>query len=439
MINKNARATIKYISIQASALLLCWCLFFLPGCKEPLIEDTDLLTEDDNLNLTKDTFYLRCFSEFQQPLSSNGVTVGVLGNMVDPNFGKTFAGFYTQCRLSANNVSFGVGAVLDSAVITFAYNGKYGKFDQPVNLAVYELNQDLVDSFAYKTTDALSVNIPPVGTLNNFVPNTTDSIYVYGISYPPHLRIPLTTSFGNKILLADSSYLVDNTSFLSLLKGLYVTTASNLIGNGLVYLSLISPLSKITLYYHTSDEDSLSYDIPVSGVRINHFDNIYTGSPVYTSIQSPNVNGETKMYVQGGTGVKGKIVFPDLDSLPQKISINKAELILSQSAIDTAYPAPLVLDLFRIDETGAAQKLEDDGLAHFGGIRTTESVNGESITRYKFNIKKYFQKLIEGKYSNKGFYVQIPGANSNTERIAIANPSADEKYKITLVVTYTKL
>ncbi|MCW5906743.1 MAG: DUF4270 domain-containing protein [Chitinophagales bacterium] len=404
-----------------------------------MIEDTNLLTGDDNLNLAKDTFYLRCFSEFQQPLNSNGVSVGVLGNMTDPNFGKTFAGFYTQCRLSANNVSFGTGAVLDSAVITFAYNGKYGKFDQPVNLAVYELNQDLVDSLTYKTTDAFSVNIPPVGTLNSFVPNTTDSIHVYGVSYPAHLRIPLTNSFANKILLADSSYLVDNTSFLALLKGLYVTTASNPTGNGLLYLTLASPLSKITLYYHNADEDSLSYDIPVSGVRVNHFDNIYTGSPVYTSVNSPNVNGETKMYVQGGAGVKGKIQFPDLDSLPKKISINKAELILSQSAGDTAYSAPLVLDLFRIDETGTAQKLEDDGLAHFGGIRVTESVDGESIIRYKFNIKKYFQKLIEGKYPNNGFYLQILGANSNTERAVIANSSTDEKYKITLVVTYTKL
>jgi len=116
-------------------------------------------------------------------------------------------------------------------------------------------------------------------------------------------------------------------------------------------------------------------------------------------------------------------------------------LILSQSneSTDTTYVAPLLLDLFRIDDAGVAQQLEDDGLSHFGGVKVAETVNGEIINRYRFNIKKYFQNLINGTYKNNGFFVQIVGANSNSERVVIANSSSDEKYKVTLVVTYTKL
>jgi hypothetical protein len=404
-----------------------------------VINDTDLLTSDDDLSLAKDTLDVKAFSLFQQPIASNGVSVGVLGNFSDPNFGKTSAGFYGQCRLSANNVTFGAGAQLDSAFITFAYNGKYGKFDQPVNLVVYELSQNLVDSLTYKTNEALSVNIPPIGQLNSFVPNFDDTISVYGLNYPAHLRIPLTSSFGNKILLADSLNLVDNTAFLNLFKGFYVTTTASQEGNGLLYLTLTSSLSKVTLYYHNNDFDSLSYDIPVSGVRVNHFDNTYTSAPVYSSVNNPNPAGETKMYVQGGAGVRGKLMIPDLDSLPKNILVNKAELVISQTDADTTYPAPLLLDLYRIDDAGDAQKLEDDGLTHFGGVKVLESVNGVSVNRYRFNIKKYFQKLINGTYANNGFYVQVLGANSNSERVVLANSSTDEKYKITLVVTYTKL
>lgn len=431
--------TFRYILTKAPALIICWCFFYLTGCKDPVINDTDLLTSDDDLSLAKDTLDVKAFSLFQQPIASNGVSVGVLGNFSDLNFGKTSAGFYGQCRLSANNVTFGAGAQLDSAFITFAYNGKYGKFDQPVNLVVYELSQNLVDSLTYKTNEALSVNIPPIGQLNSFVPNFDDTISVYGLNYPAHLRIPLTSSFGNKILLADSLNLVDNTAFLNLFKGFYVTTTASQEGNGLLYLTLTSSLSKVTLYYHNNDFDSLSYDIPVSGVKVNHFDNTYTSAPVYSSVNNPNPAGETKMYVQGGAGVRGKLMIPDLDSLPKNILVNKAELVISQTDADTTYPAPLLLDLYRIDDAGDAQKLEDDGLTHFGGVKVLESVNGVSVNRYRFNIKKYFQKLINGTYANNGFYVQVLGANSNSERVVLANSSTDEKYKITLVVTYTKL
>lgn len=418
---------------------ICWCLFYLSACKDPIINDTDLLTSDDDLSLAKDTLSIKSFSVFEQPLASNGVTVGVLGNLSDdPNFGKTSAGFYGQCRLSANNITFGAGAQLDSAFITFAYNGKYGKFDQPVNLIVYELNQSLIDSVTYKTNEAFPVNIPPIGQLNGFIPDFDDTISIYGLSYPAHLRIPLTSAFANKILLSDSLNLVDNTAFLNLFKGFYVTTTASPQGNGLLYLTLASSLSKITLYYHNNDFDSLSYDIPVSGVKVNHFDNTYTSTPVYTSVNNANPNGETKIYVQGGAGVKGKLLITDLDSLPKNILINKAELILSQTD-DTTYASPLVLDLYRIDDSGAAQNLEDDGLTHFGGVKVTESVSGVNINRYRFNIKKYFQKLVNGTYSNNGLYVQALGANSNSERVVLSNSSTNEKYKITLAVTYTKL
>lgn len=400
-----------------------------------------MLTGDDDLNLAKDTLFPQCFSVFEEPLQSNGVAVGALGNLTDPAYGKTLAGFYGQCALSSNNVNFGTGAALDSAFLTFAYAGQYGKFDIPVNVVAYELTQRPVDSLTYKTTDAFGVGIPPIGQINNFVPDLDDTISIYGVSYPSHLRIPLSTAFGNKILLSDPANLTDNAAFLEYVKGFYVTTTATPAGNGLVYLSLASALSKITLYYHNNDADSLTFDIPVSGVKVNHFDNTYTGTPVQTSVSNPNPAGENKIYLQGGAGVKGKILLPDLDSLPDGIAINKAELILSQSGEinDTAYTAPLLLDLFRIDETGVAKQLEDDGLIHFGGVKVAEWVNGQTINRYRFNIKKYFQKLIDGTYANNGFYVQIVGANSNSERVVITNSSTDENYKVTLVVTYTKL
>ena len=428
----------KFSFIVAPAVLFCWCFFSLQGCKEPLIEDTNLLTSDDNLNLAKDTLHVKVFSEFEQPLNSNGISNGVLGTITDPNFGTTYAGFYAQCQLTTNNIYFGETPVLDSAVLTLKYNGTYGKFDQPVTISVFELSQSINDSTTYKTNDAFAVNVPAIGQRTGFVPNTTDTVVALNGTLSPHIRIKLSDSFGNKILTADTTTLRSNASFLNLFKGLYVSTSASLTGNGVTYIDLSSSLSGVTLFYHNSANDSLYYTLPVSGVKVNHIDNVYTGAPVSTSVNNPNSNGEEKMYLQAGAGVKGKIFLTDFDSLPKNIAINKAELVLSQSGTDTQYVAPLVLDLYRIDDAGQIPTI-DDGYVGFRGVRETETVNSNSINRYRFSLTRYFQKLIQGVYHNNGFYLKTYIPNSNCERVVITNSSTDKNYQITLLVTYTKL
>lgn len=428
----------KYISYIAPAVF-CWCLFSLSACKDPAIEDNTLLTDDDDLNLAKDTLFTKVVSVFEEPLASNGISTGVLANISDPTYGKTQAGVYAQIRLSSNNVNFGTNAILDSVVLTLAYADKYGKFDIPVNVSVYELTQSLLDSTTYKTNQSFSVNPTAIGQKNGFTPNLTDSVQLNnGQKLPPHFRVSLTNAFGNKIM-ADTNKLVNNVAFLDYIKGLYVTTANSPEGNGLVYFTMASVLSGVTVYYRNDAADSLALFIPVSGIKVNHFDNNYTGTPVAAAVNTPNPAGEPKAYLQGGAGVRTKIFITNLDSLPDNIAVNKAELIITQSDGDTAYKAPLLLDLFRIDDAGGLVSLEDDGLSHYGGTRVTENVNGVTYTRYRFNIKKYFQKLVNGTYNNNGFYLQVLAGNSHTERLVLANSPTNENYKVTFVVTYTKL
>jgi hypothetical protein len=432
----------KIIYILAPAVL-CWCFFYLQGCKEPIIEDNNLLTSDDNLNLDRDTLHIKAYSEFVQPLTASSASVGLLGNLTDPNFGKTYAGFYGQCQLTSNNIYFGDSVVLDSAFLMLPYNGVYGKFDQPVDINVFELSQSISSSTTYTTTDAFSVNVPAIGSLTGYTLGTklTDSVKTSFGTLAPHMRIQLTNAFANKILLADTNTLRDNTAFLNLFKGFYVSTSSATQGNGLLYMGLQTAISGVMLYYHNAANDSLFYLLPISGARVNHFDNVYTGTPVSASIAAPNPNGEEKVYLQAGAGVKGRILIKDLDSLPKNIAINKAELILSQAggANDTAFNSPLVLNLYRIDDAGQSKILEDASLTGFGGVRIAESANGITVNRYRFNITRYFQKLLSGVVSNKGFYLETIAPASNSERLTIANSSTDNNYQIKLVITYTKL
>ena len=444
----NALIRNTKLSYIIAPVVLCWCLFYLQGCKDPLIEDNKLLTPDDDLNLAKDTLSVKVFSEFQEPVNSNGVGLGVLGSVSDPNFGNTFAGVYARCLLTTNNVYFGDNPELDSAFLMVQYAGVYGKFDQPVDISVYELNQDMSDSTAYKTNQSFAVKVPPIGTLNNFVVTKpdgttvfTDSVRTMYGTLAPHLRIPLDHTFArDQLLRADTTTILkDNASFVNHFKGLYITTSTPTPGNGIAYLNLVSPLSAVILYYHNNTTDSLSFKFPISGITINHFDNVYTGTPVNTTVTIPNANGNEKFYVQAGAGVKSKIIIPDLDSLPKNIAINKAELIITQTDGDTTYPTPLALSLFRIDDAGNEQHFEDESITGYGGVKVVEVVNGVTYYRYRYNIKRYFQKLIRGVYPNHGFYIEAVSPNNNSERVVLSNSSTDKNYQVSLIVTYTKL
>ena len=80
------------------------------------------------------------------------------------NFGNTVAGFYAQCQLTSNNIYFGDSATLalDSAFLILKYNGVYGKFDQPVDINLYELSQSMSGSTIYKRPRAgrAGVSVP---------------------------------------------------------------------------------------------------------------------------------------------------------------------------------------------------------------------------------------------------------------------------------------
>ncbi len=82
----------------------------------------------------------------------------------------------------------------------------------------------------------------------------------------------------------------------------------------------------------------------------------------------------------------------------------------------------------------------------FGGVLTNETVTPTlNIYRYRFNITRYFQKLVQGIYNNNGLFVQIQNGNEVADRVVLTNttnspiPANNKNYKISLSVTYTKL
>ena len=320
----------KFIYFIAPAIVCCWCLFSIQSCKDPIIQSKNLLTKSDTLNLAKDTLSISVTTVPQTPLNSANVINGMLGSMNDRNFGITYGSFYAQCALTTISPVFGTNPIVDSVVLSLAFNGAYGTCSKPMNISVFELADTLSIFKTYYTNSSVPVKTPPIGYLRNYIPDFFDSVAVYqgGGYQAPQLRINLTSAFGYKLLNADSASLSNPALFLNYFKGIYVT-ASGSAGNGIIFCNLSSSLSGITVYYRTSDTgDSIEnpFTFPISGTTVNHFDNNYFGAPVYSAIHSPGASNP-KIFLQGGAGTHAKILIK-LDSLPKKIGVNKAELIV---------------------------------------------------------------------------------------------------------------
>ena len=432
----------KLIYYIAPAILCCWCLFSIQSCKDPVIQSKNLLTKSDSLNLKKDTLDISISTVQQTQLASGNIIEAMLGSMNDRNFGITYGSFYAQCALTIASPSFGSNPIIDSVVLALVFNTPYGPCTKPINISVFELSDSMSYFQTYYTSTALAVKTPPIGYLRNYVPDFLDSTYVYesGGYVAPQLRVNLTKAFGYKLLNADSASLVSNAAFQNYFKGLYVT-ASGPVGNGMMFCNLSSSLTGLTIYYRTSDSyDTVEnpFTFTLVGVNANHFDNSYVGTPVNSAIHNPSTS--QKIFLEGGGGTQAKILL-NLSSLPKGIGVNKSELIVAESQIDSQYTAPTFLSLMRIDDAGIAQTLDDAQSTTFGGTLQADTVGTAIVNRYHFNISLYMQKLVQGIYNNNGLYLAIPSANSTPERVVLTNPppASDKIHRTYLTVTYTKL
>jgi hypothetical protein len=427
---------------------------FLNSCKkDPYAIGLDLLPPSDTLSLlVVDTATVVAYSVIQDSIRTDETTNILLGSLVDPVFGTTTASFYSQFRLSTEAPDFGTAPVLDSLVLLLKYDSIYGDTNSLQTVRVYELSQDLYyDSIYYSNHQAL--NYGTMVANYTFRPNLKDSVTVIGGKLSPHLRInlnKLTHYLGNKLLYAPEAVLATNTEFLEFMKGLYVETVSRTSGGALLFFKLDNVLTKMVVYFHNEEEDSLHFDflINANSARFNSFDhNGYANAdPNFRSqvVFHDTTLGKNTLYLQGLGGVRTRVRFPflkDFNNLGH-LAINNAILVFKNMETDTTYPPPVKLQLYNVDSLGRLGIImdSDEGENYFDG-------NYDKSSRtYKFRITRQIQNILAGKIKNFDMYIMVnnPVSNELIPGRVILNgtqplPPASYSDRIQLQITYTKL
>lgn len=435
----------KLIWLPAGLFLVL--IFLLTNCKDENNSlGLDLQPPNDKLNLkTSDTTEVIAYTEVIDSIKTDETSNSLLGSILDPVFGLSTVGFYTQTRLSQSAFSFGTSPVPDSLVLTLDYDGFYGDSTSPLTIKVWELDQQILIDSVYYSHQSKAVKSTLLAE-KTFIPDYVDSVAVMGDTLEPHLRINLTditATLALKLLEAPADSMTSNTSFLNYFYGLYVTAEPVSTGGQVMYIDLTSSLSNMVLYYQNSENDSLKFNYLINSncARFGHFDHDYSlGSPEFVSqvIDKDTTLGNNVCYVQSLGGIKTFLRFPEITDYYAngEVAVNEARLFLSCAEIEPLLdPATQLIMVARNDE-GSYDILNDQviGDSYFGGYYD-DDLNG-----YWFRITSTVQDLMRESFTDYGFEIYVTGGSVNAERVILhgTDPASLEN-RMKLVITYTNL
>jgi hypothetical protein len=427
------RFTVKGNGHFFSCLIVVISLAF--SCKQPDNIGLNVLPASDlSSHSFSDTISLQTSIEREDSVPATGNSANLLGNIHDNLFGDANASFYTRALLSSLNITFGSNPVCDSIVLSLVYSGYYGDTTASHSFEIYKMDESIADSTVYYSNKTFATS-DLLGYLTTSDIHPNDSVLLNGVKTAPHLRIPLDNSKAAIFFSAASSVYASNSAFLDFFKGIYIKEVSSPATGSILYFNLADTLSKITLYYKNSTDDSLSFSFYLNGLgKVNHFTHDYSSAVFANQFNNPDLT-KNLCYVQSMAGVKTKINFPYLNNLIQdgNISVNLAQLVVTIDNSTTAtFPAHSSLFLTGIDSLGRSYFLPDfiTSTTGFGGEQTSGT--------YTFHISRYMQQVLSGTRKDYGLYLVASGASANANRTVIGG-SDNPSIRMKLNLNYTNL
>jgi hypothetical protein len=427
-----------------AGLLLIISIFIFISCKkEPQELGLDLVESNPLEVEVSDTTTVIAYSMPEDSIRTDETGVSLLGSIYDPVFGKTTAVVFSQIGISSLRPDFGTNPVCDSVIFSILYSGYYGDTSTIQTLRFYEITETLDLDTSYYSHQTVTTNPAELGYYT-FSPRPTDSVLIDTIKYEPHLRCVMGPDLGNKILSADTSAFTSVDNFKEFFKGIALIPDQTATAPGqgsILYLNFYGNISKINIYYHNDEEDSLVYRLSVNSTthaRFGHFDH-FAYEDAAAGFRQQVIDGDTtlgasQIYLQSMAGVKTQIQFPFLKNWVNdyNIAINEAQLIFYDQSPDTAiFTPPAKLALYNLNEEGKLEFLDDqlESDTYFDGVHEG--------TRYRFRINRYIQGILTGGQTSKGLVLFSSGASVNASRVII-NGYGSESERITLRLVYTK-
>lgn len=391
---------------------------------------TGIMPSSDMMEFKCDTIGVETYVVRDSIVETQNRTINPIGIMNDPVFGQTTASCIFQTQLSTNNVQFSKEIdTTDLSGVSLELRLKYvSKYGDPQSAMTLNVNRLLTDIY-YDSTyhENMAIDASKYELLVSKDLNFGDDSII-SIEMPSSLTHELISTNAKQ-----SSW--NNSDFIKILKGFYLTTELTS-GDGCIYaLNLIGNDSKMVLKYN--DTCTFTFNINEYSTRINLYSHDYTNADSELKEALSNPETPTKYcYIQGLAGLKTKIKFPEIKNLfdSTNIIINRAQLkiTLKEGSQISNIPSPISMSMTKIMDSGLYDFIEDykSNSKHFGG-----SFN-DADNSYTFNIPLHLQNLQKGENDN-GVYM-VATDNRITPYRAILYGGDIDINSIQIIVYYSK-
>ncbi len=423
------------------------------SCEKQVLKiGADILPNNDFVSLNSiDTLSVFSYTMSDDSVRTNNPSISYLGQIYDPYFGTTSAGFVTQLRLS--NRWDGLPFTVDSMKLFLSLlTTKGGGSGMLHSISIYEIADQIYIDSAYYSKTPLNLTGFKVADIDLPVLRT-DTINNIGLRLPGN-----GVELGNYLLRDTTKLFHSNTipDFRSYFKGFYFqmnpSSEPLLVSLSLLY-NLTSYYNFFVLYGHDSAGSSKEYsfilDAKNPNVSYNRFLHDYTTATLGDKMAHRNTTyRDTLSYLQALNGVFTKVSLPGLEKLKNdgslgKVAINRARLVVpinfNKTSTETYLNSvPLSLRLRYRTKSGTRFDVPDYSMASTTSDVTHHFFDGtlDSVANvYNFNIPAFVQAYLEDATGNVKPELEIYQGSGTKNVILKANRN---KTPVKFEFVYTK-
>lgn len=401
----------------------------------------------DTLTLTNQTFLLK------DSLMSGRPAYLSFGAYSDPGVtGVNYAEAYSSLGLYSSNVDYS-GITIDSSNLYLYYEYAYGDTVAGQDFAVHQVTTQMDVSVPYQTTTSFVSYDPTVGGSKS------------GVNPLPYkkstMSIPLTNAFATTLLSAADNK--SNTDFKSNYYGIVIKSNNNSTGSVIragftnSTSSIYTTPTRLAIYFKRAGvKDSAIFVLTQGTASFNRVITNRSGtaisSLVYNADNITDVATNNKCYVQAGTGIVTKITMPYLSKLAtiagSSVIINKATLIapIDETSNYLGYRPVRDLSLIELNPDNTFKYRNNQLAIVYGSAPTqgvyypsTSSATDIATTEYSFDITRYVQFLLNGRYANDGFIITPAYYNQYYTNRTVLNSVHASSRKMRIEIYYTKV
>ncbi len=442
---------------------------FFNACNDPT-DVPDILPDEDNVDIQyTDTLSIASGSVKRDSVQtyslSSQLRYYLCGELNDPVFGKTHSQIYTQFILNGNTPEDDlVNVTLDSLVLTMGLSydtssvsrRNYDDFsklsENEFGVQVHRMVTPMDKDATYFSNQQFEVS-DRVGTFHTY--NINPKISFNPVEPPSFISIRLDDELGQELLDAGNAF-ESNKNFQDVLNGLRISPRFLSLGahNTMVSFDFNSSSTGMVLFYSKETEGApvehkrqlFTINTTITAKSVN-FEHNTDGSTIEDLANSPIK--DSLIFIQGVSGWDGTVSFPTIANLG-RIAVNNAELVMTvfedpdmTRNVASYLQPPLLLASYKGDD-GDYILIEDVLsssnviLSSFDGVRAEEAVDGDTSTKYRMNISKHLQQIVDGDFTDPTIFLTIfSSAEFPTRVILGGGRNADIGIKLNL--TYTNL